>query len=63
MAQFCLFWECFLKEIFAKILLAGLPGLEDGGSRMLLADRHQPYFARVTTTGVGRLGDSFVDTQ
>lgn len=63
MAQFRLFWECFLKKIFAKILLAGTPGLDDGGSRMLLADRYQAYFARVTAAGLGRPGDSFVDTQ
>ena len=63
MAQFSLFWECFLKKVFAKILLAGLPCLDDRGSRMLLADRYQPYFARVTVAGLGRPGDSIVDTQ
>ena len=63
MGQFRLFWEGFLKKIFAKIFLAGIPGLGDIRRWMLLANRHQAYFARVTVTGLGRLGDSFLDTQ
>ena len=63
MGQFRLFWEGFLKKIFAEILLARIPCFDDGGSRMLLADRYQAYLARVTVTRLGRIGNSFVDTQ
>ena len=61
MGQFCLFGEGFLEKILTEILLAGLPGLDYRGRRMLFADRYQAYLARVPAGCPGRLGDSFVD--